>query len=166
MINMTVNIPRWLGRLIPAFHVGVILLSLMACSNNSRLDNMTCTVSTPEQKDCQSIPTLIQGTLSLKRNGSFELTGNYASCFQASSVQIAGQYLYTVTPKQIIEMELSAEKIEQDEGTKIDFPRTIAVINLDQNSGEGNFIDIWSDIRTKGLVRQENIPKKLHCKPS
>ena len=127
---------------------------------------MTCVVSTPEQEECQSIPTLSSGTLSLKRNGSFELTGNYVSCFQSSNVQMLGQYQYTVTPTQITEIELSAEKIEQDEGKKIDFPRTIGVINLDRNSGEGNFIDIWSNIRMKGLVRQENMPKKLLCKPT
>lgn len=88
------------------------------------------------------------------------------SCFQSSKVRILGQYQHTETPTQIIEMELSAEKIEQNEGKKIDFPRTIGVINLDRTSGKGNFIDIWSNIRMKGLVKQETIPKELNCKPT
>ena len=166
MNKMHPNVFRYPDGFFTALLAGIILLPLMACSNNPGLANMNCTVSTTGKEECQSIPTLSSGTLKLKRNGSFELTGNYMSCFQSSKVRILGQYQHTETPTQIIEMELSAEKIEQNEGKKIDFPRTIGVINLDRTSGKGNFIDIWSNIRMKGLVKQETIPKELNCKPT
>lgn len=138
---------------------------LSSCTGINGLDNLTCAVSTPEVSECQSIPTLNKGALNLKRNGTFTLSGDYVSCFQSSHVLITGRYQHEITPKQVVEIELSAETIDQEEGEKIEFPRTIAVINLDQKSGQGNFIDIWSSIRTKGLVKQEIIAKTLQCEP-
>lgn len=138
---------------------------LSACTRNNGLGNLTCAVSTPDVSECQSIPTLNKGTLDLKRNGTFTLSGDYVSCFQSSHVQITGRYQHAITPKQIVELELSAETITQEEGEKIEFPRTIAVINLDRKSGQGNFIDIWSTIRMKGLVKQEIIANALQCQP-
>ena len=88
---------------------------LSACTGNNGLDNLTCAVSTPDVSMCQSIPTLNKGTLNLKQNGSFELSGDYVSCFQSSHVLITGRYQHVITPQQIIEMELSAETIAQED---------------------------------------------------
>lgn len=135
-----------------------------ACEKKSDLGRMSCIVSSTEESECQSLPTLTKGVLTIHQNYRFDLTGDYVSCFESSSVQIAGKYRYKTTASEVIEMELSAESIVQNGDEKTEFPRTIAVINLDKNSGQGNFIDIWSNIRMKGLVKQDTIAKTLQCK--
>lgn len=162
----TAIILKWLTGFTRALIIGVLLLMQFSCAKNTGLADLTCVVSSIEQGECPSIPTLQKGVLNLQQDGGFELTGNYASCYHSANVRILGQYQHSTTPKRIIEIELAADNITQDQGKKIEFPRTIGFINLDNTTLEGNYIDIWSNIRTKGLVKQETIAKKLQCKSS
>jgi len=148
----------------------LLIITLQACSRASVLDhNWICQISIPESEKCQSILVIKQGELLLNHDGTFKLDAFFEACYEKVKVMASGITQTHIALNHIVEIELTAETIQQDsshkKGKRENHPRTIGFVNLERQSGRGSYSDVWEAIRMKGLYQQPITRRALQCKP-
>ena len=143
-----------------AFLIGTHLPAMSV--QPSELKNMTCRISTPDTKGCTGIPTLRSGTLTLSKEGTFELKAHYDGCFFIEDVTKTGRFLASHF-KNTMSLELLSTKTMGVKDTASDFPRTLGFANLNYDQLDGYLVDFSAVIRGRGRHAKDVMTTTLQC---
>jgi len=151
-----------------------LAIAIPACSKSSVLEkNWLCQIAAPEltapeSEKCQNIAVITSGELKLGADGSFELKAVFEACYEHIKAHVSGTAYTEIALNKVVEIELIAEKIEQNvsqqKGKQKTHPRTIGFVNLERETGRGSYSDVWEVIRMKGLYQQPVVNRAMQCK--
>ncbi|MBL8496635.1 hypothetical protein ABF87_00475 [Nitrosomonas sp. JL21] len=126
------------------------------------LKNMTCRIRSAETDKCSALPTVQSGLLTMAKEGTFRLQAQYQSCFMTEQATRSGRFRALHVDK-TLRLELLTIQATGTESVATDFPRTLGIVNLNDATLEGYWVDFSATIRGQGRHAEKIAPAELQC---